>query len=63
MMIEGTCSSETSVYNKPTQLISEDGILHSYRCEYLKSYIEGKMVDVSEENTASFFREIHPPGC
>jgi hypothetical protein len=38
--MEVTHSSETSVYNKPTQHhIWEDGILHSHRHENLKSYI------------------------
>jgi hypothetical protein len=37
--MEATRSSETSVYNKPTlRHILEDGILHSHRCENLKSY-------------------------
>jgi hypothetical protein len=34
------CSSETSVHIRSTRRhIQEDGILHSHRCEYLKSYI------------------------
>jgi hypothetical protein len=40
MKVDTTRLSETSVYNKPTQgHISEDGILHSHRCDSLKSYI------------------------
>jgi hypothetical protein len=40
LKMEATCSSETSVYNKPTwHRIAEDSILHSHRHENLKSYI------------------------
>jgi hypothetical protein len=39
--MEETCSSETSVYNKPTRShILEDGILHSHLHENLKSYTD-----------------------
>jgi hypothetical protein len=46
-MMEATCSSETSVYSKPTRRhIPEDGILHSHRRENLKSY-EDKILQSS----------------
>jgi hypothetical protein len=39
LMMEAIHSSETSVLTRPTLYhIKEDGILHSYRCERLKSY-------------------------
>jgi hypothetical protein len=38
LKMEETCSSETSVYNKPTRRhIPDDDILHSHRRENLKS--------------------------
>jgi hypothetical protein len=38
LMTEAICSSETLVLTRATQLhIPEDGILHSNRCENLKS--------------------------
>jgi hypothetical protein len=40
LKMEAIRSSETSVYIKPTRYhIPEDGILHSHRCENLRSYI------------------------
>jgi hypothetical protein len=40
LMIEAMCSSETSGIGRATRRnISEDGILHNHRCEYLKSYL------------------------
>jgi hypothetical protein len=40
LKMEATRSSETSVYNKPTQRhIPEDGILHSHLRENLKSHL------------------------
>jgi hypothetical protein len=40
LKIEAICSSETSVHTRSTQRhIPEEGILHSHRCENLKSYI------------------------
>jgi hypothetical protein len=39
LKMEATCSSETSVYNKPTwHHIPEDGVIPSYRHENLKGY-------------------------
>jgi hypothetical protein len=40
MMMEAIRSSETSIFTSGTRRkIPEDGILHSHRREYLKSYI------------------------
>jgi hypothetical protein len=40
LKMEATRSSETSVHTRSTRRhIPEDGILHSHRCENLKSYL------------------------
>jgi hypothetical protein len=40
MMLEALSSSETSVLTRATgYIIPADGILHSHRCENLKSYV------------------------
>jgi hypothetical protein len=40
LMVEATCSPETSVLSRATRRnISEDGILHGHRRENLKSFI------------------------
>jgi hypothetical protein len=38
LMMEATCSSETSLYNPIRRHFPEDGVLHSLRCEHLKSH-------------------------
>jgi hypothetical protein len=46
--MEATCSTETSVYNKPTRRhIPEDDILHGHRRENLKSYKKKEHLSLS----------------
>jgi hypothetical protein len=45
LMMEALRSYETSVLTRATQRnIPEDGILHSHRCEILKSYLSHLLV-------------------
>jgi hypothetical protein len=53
-MMEAILSSETSVLTRATRRhIPDDGILHSHRCEYLKSYIYVTKFVVTAEHEMS----------
>jgi hypothetical protein len=49
--MEAICSSETSVDTQRTtrSYIPEDGTLHNNRCENLKSYIGGNVIENGEQ--------------